>query len=321
MKLADASKNQALYERAQRELDLGMKSLGQARVALELREEEYARIDGAQHRFADTPALVIARAANRKLAPVDLLDVGPGRKRPVAKPPYCSATYMPIAQTCPSSCTFKGKGCFASSGYSGRAVRRLEELARGKSELELAQAEALAIDRLDRKGVALDGGRDGESRRDMRLHVSGDVTEASGLDVLTASVARWQARGGGAAWSFTHAWRTLPRERWRTISILASIETAAQVEEARSRSYVPALTIREFPQGAKPFRIPGADTTFIPCPAETKGTTCVQCRLCLDREPYLHDANRGISFAVHGMAATAAKKRLPMFGTLFGVIP
>lgn len=307
-----------LYQEAQRELDLGSKAIRKGLEVLEQpREEEFARIDGA----LGSPALVIARAANRKLAPVDLVDVGMDRKRPIARAPFCSATYMPIAQTCPGSCTFKGKGCFASSGYSGRAVRRLEEFAKGKTELELALAEADAIDRLERKGVVPDGGRDGKSRRDMRLHVSGDVTDPLGLDAIAAAVARWQRRGGGSAWSFSHAWRSLPRERWRTISILASVETAAQVEEARSRSYVPALTIREFPQGAKPFRIPGSDTTFIPCPAETKGATCVECRLCLDREPYLHDTNKGISFAVHGMSATQAKKRLPMFGTLFGTIP
>lgn len=321
MKLSDASKHLRLYEAAQRELDLGMKSLDAARKILEQpREEEFTRIDGG--RFVnEAPALVIARAANRKLAPVDLLDVGPGRKRPVARAPFCSATYMPIAQTCPSSCTFKGRGCFASSGYSGRAVRKLEALAKGKTELELAHAEAQAIDKLDRKGVVPDGGRDGKSRRDMRLHVSGDVTEATGLDAIAAAVARWQARGGGAAWTFTHAWRALPRERWRTISVLASVETAAQVEEVRSRTYVPALTIREFPKGEKPFQIPGSDTTFIPCPAETRGTTCVTCRLCLTQEPFLFEKNKGIAFAAHGMQVTQAKKRLPMFETLFGTIP
>lgn len=318
MKLADAARNLALYERAQRELDLGQKAISKGLAALEqTREEEYARIDGA----LGSPALVIPRAANRKLSPVDLVDVGGDRKRPIARAPFCSATYMPIAQTCPSSCTFKGRGCFAGSGYSGRAVRRLEELARGKTAYELALAEAQALDRLDRKGVVPDGGRDGKSRRDLRLHVSGDVTDVLGLDAVAEAVARWQRRGGGSAWSFTHAWRALPRERWRTISVLASVETAAQVEEAKAQSYVPALTVREFPKGERPFQIPGSSTTFIPCPAETRGTTCVECRLCLDRELFLHEKDRGISFAAHGMAVTAAKKRLPMFGTLFGTIP
>jgi hypothetical protein len=306
-----------LYRAAQRELDLGHKTIRQGLEVLEQpREEEFTRIDGA----LGSPALVIPRAANRKLAPVDLVDVGGDRKRPIARAPFCSATYMPIAQTCPSSCTFKGRGCFASAGYSGRAVRRLEELARGKTEFELAMAEADAIDRLERRGVVPDGGRDGKSRRDMRLHVSGDITDTLGLDAIAAAVARWQKRGGGSAWSFTHAWRSLPRGRWRTISILASVETAQQVAEARTHSYVPALTIREFPS-TKPFKIPGASTTFIPCPAETKGTTCVECRLCLDREPFLFEKDKGIAFAAHGMQVTQAKKRLPMFGTLFGTIP
>lgn len=265
--------------------------------------------------------LVLPRSANRKLAPVDLVDVGMDRKRPVPRAPFCSATYIPIAQTCPDSCPFKSGGCFASSGYSGRPVRRMEANAEGLSAADIARAEAKGLDGLDRNGVEPDGGRDGKSPRDLRLHVSGDVTTPEGLDLLAGAVVRWQGRGGGSAWTFTHSWRTLPRARWRSISVLASVETPAQVEEARERGYTPALTIREFPDGAKPFKVPGAETSFIPCPAETKGATCVECRLCVDREPFLHEKNKGIAFAVHGVQSAQAKKRLPMFGTLFGTIP
>lgn len=248
--------------------------------------------------------LVIPRSSNRKLAPVDLVDVGMDRKRPVPRAPFCSATYVPIAQTCPESCTFKKGGCFASSGYSGRPVRRMEANAEGLTPWDIARAEAAGIDKLDRGGVVPDGGRDGKRARDMRLHVSGDVTDPLSLDVLADAVGRWQRRGGGSAWTFTHAWRALPRARWRSISVLASVETAAQVEEARRADYTPALTIREFPAGAKPFQVAGAETTFIPCPAETKGTTCVECRLCLAR-----DRLRGPRDAVRAGEAKAADVR------------
>lgn len=318
MKPADAERDRRrrLLDAVERDLAQGRKHLASATMAVAEAVEESQIYVGPKD-----VVLVLPRSANRKLAPVDLVDVGMDRKRPVPRAPFCSATYIPIAQTCPDSCTFKSGGCFASSGYSGRPVRRMEANAAGLSAADIARAEAKGLDGLDRNGVEPDGGRDGKSPRDLRLHVSGDVTTPEGLDLLAGAVERWQSRGGGSAWSFTHSWRTLPRARWRSVSVLASVETPEQVGEARERGYTPALTIREFPDGAKPFKVPGAETAFIPCPAETKGTTCVSCRLCLDREPHLRATNRGIAFAVHGMQSTQAKRKLPMFGTLFGTIP
>lgn len=130
--------------------------------------------------LGDAPALARAIAANRKLAPVDMVDVGLPRKRPVPRRPFCSATYAPVQQTCPSSCVFRGHGCMAQSGYTGRAVRRLEINAHGLSPLRIAKAEARQIDRLHPHGVPRWGGRSGHHRMDLRLHVSGDVTGADG---------------------------------------------------------------------------------------------------------------------------------------------
>lgn len=257
------------------------------------------------------PVLVIAAAANRKLAPVDMVANTTERLRPVPRRPFCSATYVPVRQTCPDSCPFRGHGCMAEAGYTGRAVRRLEALAEGFDAWDLARIEAAQIDRLLPDGVPRDGGRDGLRQRDLRLHVSGDTVSRAGLELIAAAVERWRLRGGGSAWSFTHAWRALPREAWGPVSILASVETPDEANHARDLGYTPAITARSFPSRST-FRVTGSSTTWIPCPAETSGRTCVECRLCLDREPWLNETNRGIAFAVHGLGAEAAKARLPV---------
>lgn len=275
--------------------------------------------------IGDAPALAIPVAANRKLAPVEMQVAFRAdgrqfeRKRPVPQRPHCSSTYLPVKQTCPETCPFQGNGCMAEAGYTGRAVKRLEQLAeiavRGLSRLDaatrLANAEARAIDSLFARGVPKHGGRDGNGPVDMRLHVSGDVTTAAGLRYLRLAIERWKRRGGGTAWTFTHAWRRLHRALWGPISVLASVETPAEAEEAWRRGYAPAMTVREFP-APRAFRVEGSSITWIPCPAELRKATCVQCRLCLDRAGWLHENRKGIAFAVHGPESVAAKLRLPV---------
>lgn len=257
------------------------------------------------------PVLVRETSENRKLSPVVMDDVGMARRRPRAVGSYCSSTFAPVRQTCPP-CPFKGNGCMAESGYTGRPNRRIEVNAAGLSSAEVSRREAEAIDRrLHPRGVPRDGGRDGRSGRDLRLHVSGDVTTRSGLRGLAAAVSRWKGRGGGAAWTFTHAWRSLPGEEWGPISVLASIEETADADLARARGYAPAITVREFPV-PRAFRLEGSSTTWIPCPAELGKTTCVECRLCLDRTDWLRETGRGIAFAVHGQSAERARRRLPV---------
>jgi hypothetical protein len=275
--------------------------------------------------IGDAPALAIPVAANRKLAPVEMQVAFRAdgrqfeRKRPVPQRPHCSSTYLPVKQTCPETCPFQGNGCMAEAGYTGRAVKRLEELAttavRGLSRLDaatrLVKAEARAIDSMFARGVPKHGGRDGNGPVDMRLHVSGDVTTAAGLRYLRSAVERWQRRGGGTPWTFTHAWRRLHRALWGPISVLASVETPEEAEEAWRRGYTPAMTVREFP-APRAFHVEGSGITWIPCPAELRKATCVQCRLCLDRADWLHAQRKGIAFQLHGPERKKAARRLPV---------
>jgi len=273
--------------------------------------------------------LVKGKSANRKLGPVDEVkfDMRKGkrvelkRSRFVPRAPFVASTYLSIQKSCDDVCAFKnGNGCFAESGYSKLMIDRLdEELGRSRPNLGVREAEA--IDKLFPHGVPQDGGRDGTKGRDLRLHVSGDAQDDVAARALGMAAMRYVGRGGGTVWTYTHSWRHIPEAEWGPhISVMASVETAKDANKARYlRNYVPALVIREFPS-TKVFSLPGTDVKFFPCLAETQGMNCAECRACFDTDG-LKKKNLGVAFAVHGMGSAKAKKRLSMYGSLFGVIP
>lgn len=261
------------------------------------------------------PGVVVrGAAAIRKFGPVDMVKNDSPRLRPVPRPPFTAATYGPIEQSCPDTCAFKAPGengvrpCFADAGFTKRTIKKLEEQASEMTVDQIAEAEAAAIDRTFRHGVPQDGARGG---RDLRLHVSGDVTTAYGAQVLAAAAGRWIDRGGGSVWTYTHAWRTVPRSAWGRISVLASVERPWDAMRAQARGYAPALVVRAHDRGERtwsPENYP--EIKILPCPYETRGVTCSSCRLCLDRD--LRGLGLTIGFSMHGIAAAEGRRRLPV---------
>jgi hypothetical protein len=247
------------------------------------------------------------KSCNRKLSPVELVDIGGRRKRLEPRGPFCCSTYVSIAATCSSACPFKGNGCYVQAGFTGRAVRQLDGNVRGRSGFEVTLDEVAAIDDSFSRGpIPQDGARGG---RDLRLHDSGDAPGKGAAMLLGEAAARWRRRGGGSVWTYTHAWKHVPREVWGTsINVLASVERPEQIAEVVSRGYAPALVVDRH-RDARAYELAGVK--MIPCPAETRGRTCVDCRLCVDQD--LHKLGAGIAFAVHGQqAAKAAAALVPL---------
>jgi hypothetical protein len=249
---------------------------------------------------------------NKKLSRVEKVpyDHPVYRFRPTPRAPFVSATYVSIESTCSDLCPFKrdeqGRpgGCFIEAEhFTRKMMATLDDGARGLAADKVIQLEVQEIDRTWSRGIPQDGARGG---RDLRIHVGGDTPTERSARMLAGAAARWLARGGGAVWSYTHSWRSIPASAFWPISILASVETPGQVLEARARGYAPALVVEDFPNGKLPFEVAG--TKFIPCPAETVGTTCVRCRLCL--RDGLFERNYGIAFQVHGADAGAARAAL-----------
>lgn len=242
---------------------------------------------------------------NRKLAPIERIPTGT-RPRPRTRGPFVSTTDVSIAATCNDACSFKGGGCFAEAGFTRFTARKLDAAARGLTADDVIAEEVRLIDAaFDSGPVPQDGARGG---RDLRLHVGGDVGSARGAQLLAGAAGRWRDRGGGAVWSFTHAWRDVPRETWGSISVLASLERPQDIEAARAAGYAAAIVVNEFPSD-KAFILPGSSAKIVPCPAETRGKTCVECRLCLDADK-LAKRNVAIAFEAHGPTARRVREVL-----------
>lgn len=211
------------------------------------------------------------------------------------------STYASIKHTCPDTCSLKDKGCYAQTSFVGMTNFRMQRRAKGESALDVARSEARAIDEAY-KGKSVPQGRA------LRLHVAGDSRTIKGTRLLDKAIARWKERGGGECWSYTHAWRHVPRAVWSNVSILASVENAADVQAARAQGYAPAIVVSEHASD-KAYQVDGSDVTFIPCPSQTRGVGCTDCQLCWKAD-WLFETNRGIAFAAHGINKNNLKRHL-----------
>jgi hypothetical protein len=260
-----------------------------------------------------TAALGAARftekSHNGKLVPVTT-DPGLARGHVVPLRPFAATTSVSIERTCPRTCVFKDNGCYAQGGSGNFSGPRLDAAAwTAYSSEDVIEDEVQQIDGAFGGGpVPQDGARGG---RDLRLHVGGDVGSEGGAWRLSGAATRWRERGGGAVWTYTHLWRHVPREAWgKGLSVLASVERAADIEVARQAGYASAIVVEDFPRGGKAFSLPGTAAQVLPCPAETTlRTPCVSCRLCMDDRDLIRK-NQAIAFKVHGEYQEKARKAL-----------
>jgi hypothetical protein len=208
-----------------------------------------------------------------------------------------AATYASIASTCPTSCSLKGEGCYAQSGNVAFTVRRLDK--DGASPEDAALYEASLLDAAKTREI---------QGLPLRLHVSGDARTPVAAELLSRAAERWMARGGGPVWSYTHAWRDVPRDAWGAkVAIFASVQSTAEGAEARAAGYVPAVVVERHPVDGRAHEENGVK--YIPCPSQTRGKSCVECRLCFDTDA-LASRGAGISFAAHGSGTKRALKVL-----------
>lgn len=212
-----------------------------------------------------------------------------------------AATYTSIEATCPPTCPYMGNGCYAELGHTGIASHRMDKEAKKLSPLDVARAEAHAI------VTSYRGGRIPDNR-DLRLHVAGDSRTIKGTRVINKAVGNWKFRGGGDVWSFTHAWKHVPRSEWSNVSILASVSDVKEAKEARAQGYAPALVVGEH-RSERAYELEGSDIKWIPCPNQTRGIGCTDCRLCFNADR-LFSGNFGIAFAAHGVKKNELKRHL-----------
>lgn len=200
-----------------------------------------------------------------------------------------ACTYLPIDKTCPDSCALKDNGCYAQVGYVGFHMRRLEKKTENMKAYDIIRKEA--------REIASHGPN--ASGKALRLHISGDAKTEKTANLLRDAAKKWD----GKVYTYTHAWRDVPRSAWGDISVLASVENLRQAGEAMDKGYVPAVTVAIHPEDGKAYYENGVKV--IPCPQQTKGVTCENCKLCMN-DSMLFAQGAVIAFAVHGVR----KKRM-----------
>ena len=192
--------------------------------------------------------------------------------------------------SCPTSCTFLGSGCYAETGQQKWVTHRLNRSAATATPRQIALAEAEAIRKLNGK-------------KPLRLHVVGDCPDEESARIVSAAADEYRAKHNQPVWTYTHAWRTVPREAWGNVSVLASCETPADVAQAKKRGYATAIVVAQF-QSQKRHQFASVDA--IPCVEQTKGVTCDKCRLCFN-DDYLRDSGRTIALEGHGIMSLVFK--------------
>lgn len=201
-----------------------------------------------------------------------------------------SATYASIDGSCPSDCAHRNSGCYAQSGNVGIHVSRLNATSNQRARedaREVARAEAREIRAAVKAGLDV---------RPLRIHVSGDARTPSAALEISRAVEGWRQ----PVWSYTHAWKRVPRENWGKVSVLASVDNPEDISLAFERGYAPAIVVEKHPENGKAY-VREDGVKVIPCPAQTRDVTCVQCGLCMNGNK-LHAQKAAIAFAAHGVS-------------------
>lgn len=206
-----------------------------------------------------------------------------------AKVGSVAATYAPTLQTCPETCALRSNGCYAETGHVKYTNDRLIRELAGLDGDTIAALEGAAI--ADMSSIVPEG-------RPLRIHVSGDCTTDKRARLVSGGAAAWR----GPVWSYTHAWRSVSRASWGRVSVLASVESIPAAKQALARGYAPAIVTGPHPADGRAYDRDGIKV--IPCPRQTRGVICTDCRLCWN-DRALIERGAAIAFEVHG----AGKKR------------
>lgn len=209
-----------------------------------------------------------------------------------------SATYATQA-TCPADCALRGSGCYAEGGMVGMHTRKLN----ASPDVNLSVDELAMIEAVQIAGLS--------GNHPLRIHVVGDATTDTAARLLASAAEYHTNKHGQKVWTYTHAWRTVERKSWGSVSVFASCETAEDAKLAMAKGYAAAIVVSQH-KSAKSYSEDGVK--LIPCPQQTgRAATCVECGLCM-RDRSMRDVKGVIAFEVHGQQIAKASAKLVQIG-------
>jgi len=226
-----------------------------------------------------------------------------------------ATTYVSIKASCPPTCKLRDAGCYGQSGNVSHTTRRLDKAASGHAPLEAAKSEHDAITSAIsafRGGMVPQDGHGGRGR-DLRLHTVGDTASPEAAKLIALAAKRWTSKCGSKPYGYTHAWRLVTRKSFgRHVSMLASIDSPDELQEARKRGYAVAAYTDRF-ESDRVYFDKSLGSKVLPCPAQTReNVSCVSCRMCMN-DDRLKALGLVVMFEAHGArkraVGTAAKNR------------
>ena len=202
-----------------------------------------------------------------------------------------SATYSSI-RSCSESCPLRGNGCYAEAGRVGIITKQTGKAAEREqlTKLEIAEIEGAAVDLLSGK-------------LPLRLHVVGDCDSDQAATVVASAAERYHRKAGSRVWGYTHSWRTVDYAGWDVegVAMRASCESTAQIPDAHARGFAAVVVVDQHPESGRAWTSDQGDK-IVPCPEQTRGVTCADCRLC-----WSNDKAITVAFAAHGPKRDAVR--------------
>jgi hypothetical protein len=185
--------------------------------------------------------------------------------------------------TCPTTCPFRGSGCYGETGPAGglfRLIEKARNVATGTDYGDLLRAFANVPD----CGM-------------VRLNVVGDYLIGDEPDHDYIRATNTLSGRGIRVLSYTHAWRIMdPSWFADDTRPQASCETVADVAEALAAGWSAVIV--------QPDDTLGAERGYVVCPAVTDELTCRDCGLCAKQR------KSTVIFPVHGARKRAAAEAI-----------
>lgn len=191
------------------------------------------------------------------------------------------------SNSCPVQCPLYGK-CYKDQGNMGMFVHGYLDKAPIQHSVQMAHYAAERIAALKNKALT----------RDLRLFGAGDAKSPVEARIIAKAAREFQVKSGRIAFGYTHAHLNgVKASDWKGVSMLASCETPEAAKRLMRQGWATAIVMPYFTHPThKKFVYDGV--AGIPCPNQTRGITCTECRLCM-RAEFLHKHKLAILFAAH----------------------